>query len=112
MSVGEKARLTIPAALGCVFFFSLSLGAQGTKAIFTRACYIWWSSMQKKCRVARNDSTALVYDAFGLIGITVIELIELDWKTLIFFERAAPMSKRMVGTAPRACRTSSRVARR
>ena len=111
MSVGEKARLTIPAALGCVFFFSLSLslGAQDTKAIFTRACYIWWSSMQKKCRVARNDSTALVYDAFGLIGTTVIEL---DWKTLIFFERAAPMSKRMVGTGPRACRTSSRVALR
>jgi hypothetical protein len=29
------------------------------------------------------------YDAFGLIGTT---FTELDWKTLIFFERAVPIS--------------------
>ena len=30
-----------------------------------------------------------VYDAFGLIGTT---FRELDWKMLIFFERAVPIS--------------------
>jgi hypothetical protein len=35
-----------------------------------------------------TDLTALGYDAFGLIGTT---FRELDWKTLIFFERAAPI---------------------
>jgi hypothetical protein len=29
------------------------------------------------------------YDAFGLIGAT---FKELDWKTLIFFERAVPIN--------------------
>ena len=32
---------------------------------------------------------AVTYDAFGLIGTT---FRELDWQTLIFFERAIPIS--------------------
>jgi hypothetical protein len=57
----------------------------------------------------RNRGTE--YDAFGLIGTT---FRELDWKTLIFFERAVPISpnawyvsesgmKRMRGGTTRQC---------
>ena len=44
------------------------------------------------CRDARVDTYARVvicYDAFELIGTT---FRVLDWKTLVFFERAVPIS--------------------
>ena len=45
------------------------------------------------------------YDAFGVIGTT---FRELDWKMLIFFERAAPITPNMWWSA-RAGRACSRV---
>jgi hypothetical protein len=47
------------------------------------------SCWQSVARWRRNRSADSNYDAFGLIGTT---FRELDWKTLIFFERVIPIS--------------------
>jgi hypothetical protein len=53
-------------------------------ALLCRGNPYGWQTM-----AVQNASAALVYDAFGLIGTTFRD--ELDWKMLIFFEKAVPI---------------------
>jgi hypothetical protein len=47
------------------------------------------SAKLAKRQAAQQVRRAATYDAFGLIGAT---FRQLDWKTLTFFERVAPIS--------------------